>query len=75
MPDTARTPCLVATLPAEPTQFDLELAYVQRGAEIVACDARRDLAVRTHDSEHADEAAWLKAQRPSLWLRLIGADR
>lgn len=75
MPETARTPCLVATLPPEPTRFDLELAYVQRGAEIVACDARRDLAVRTHDSEHADEAVWLKAQRPSIWRRVLGGGR
>lgn len=41
---------------------DLEAGYHQRGAEVVACDIARQTAVDVHDGEHADEAAWLKAQ-------------
>ena len=72
MPATARAACTLPTLPPEATRFDLELAYVARGAEIVACEARRALAVGVHDAEHADEDAWLERERPSLLRRLAG---
>jgi hypothetical protein len=58
MPTEARRPCELHRLPDTPSQADLEIGYAARGAEIVACDAARRLAVETHDGEHAleDEA-------------------
>lgn len=78
MPATATEPCvLVGRLPTEPTQADLEIGYAVRGAEILACDARRGLAVDVHQAEHDDIDAWLKAiaPRPSLWRRVLGFGR
>ncbi|HBY42997.1 MAG TPA: hypothetical protein DEH03_04810 [Brevundimonas sp.] len=78
MPATAIEPCiLVGRLPAEPTQADLEIGFAVRGAEILACDAKRGLAVDVHRTEHDDIDAWLKAISPksSLWRRLLGLDR
>jgi hypothetical protein len=40
-------------LPPAPTQADLEIGYATRGAQIVACDAARRLAVQTLEAEHA----------------------
>lgn len=76
MPAAAMQPCtLVGRLPSDPTQSDLEIGYAVRGAEILACDARRDLAVSVHQGEHDDIDAWLTARtpRPPLWRRLLGA--
>lgn len=78
MPAEAAKPCtLVGRLPAEPTQADLEIGYAVRGAEILACDARRGLAVDVHQAEHDDVDAWLKtlAPRPPLWRRVLGLGR
>jgi len=78
MPATATQPCtLVGRLPAEPAKADLEIGYVVRGAEILACDAKRGLAVDVHQAEHDDEDAWLKAitPSPSLWRRILGPRR
>ncbi|ODT85611.1 MAG: hypothetical protein ABS78_19655 [Phenylobacterium sp. SCN 70-31] len=55
MPPQARRPCDLHRLPAAPTLADLEVGYAARGAQIVACDAARRLAVETHDAEHALE--------------------
>ncbi|MFN6982061.1 MAG: hypothetical protein ACK4NU_09065 [Brevundimonas sp.] len=50
-------------MPAEPTAGDLDAAYVQRGAQILACDGARRLAVetllaeRTLQEAQASEAA------------------
>lgn len=76
MPATAIEPCkLVGRLPADPSEADLEIGYAVRGAEILACDAKRGLAIDVHAGEHADVDAWLAriAPRPSLWRRLLGA--
>jgi hypothetical protein len=53
MPAEAARPCSLYLLPAKPTQADLEIGYATRGAQIVACDAARRLAVQTHAAEHA----------------------
>lgn len=63
MPAEARRPCELHRLPAKPTQADLEVGYAARGAQIVACDAARRLAVDTHDAEHGLEEEALKARR------------
>lgn len=55
MPSEARAPCELHRLPPGPTQADLEVGYAARGAQIVACDAARGLAVETLDAEHALE--------------------
>jgi hypothetical protein len=56
MPAEAARACDLYRLPEAPTQSDLEIGYVRRGAQIVACDAARRLAVQTHAAEHALEA-------------------
>ena len=57
LPEAARRPCALATLPAEPTAGDLEAAYLLRGAQIVACDGARRLAVETLMAERAMQDA------------------
>ncbi|WP_309607139.1 hypothetical protein [Phenylobacterium sp.] len=51
-PAEAQRPCAIYLLPTAPTQADLEIGYVTRGAQIVACNAARALAVGTHEAEH-----------------------
>ncbi|WP_293322043.1 hypothetical protein [Phenylobacterium sp.] len=57
----AKTPCALHILPEQPTLADLEIGYVTRGAQIVACDAARRLAVETYAAQQAltlaDQAA------------------
>ena len=57
-PEEARRPCELHLLPQRATQADLEVGFATRGAQIVACDAARRLAVETHEAEHVleDEA-------------------
>lgn len=51
-PAQAAAPCALFTLKAMPTEADLEIGYVTRGAQLVACDAARELEVNTHAAEH-----------------------
>ena len=53
LPDEAVQPCQLAVLPDRPTRADLDAAYVKRGAQLVACDAARRLAVDTLLAERA----------------------
>jgi hypothetical protein len=55
MPAEAAKACSLYLLPQAPTQADLEIGYATRGAQVVACDAARALAVQTHTAEHALE--------------------
>ncbi len=64
MPAEAASPCAIHRLPAQPTQADLEIGYATRGAQIVACNAARQLAVDTHRAEHALEADTRRAKTP-----------
>jgi len=57
LPEAARRPCALAVLPAEPTAADLDAAYVQRGAQLLACDGARRLAVETLLAERAMQDA------------------
>ena len=45
--------------------------------EILACDAKRSLAVDVHQAEHEDQDAWLSAIAPArpLWRRLLSFGR
>jgi len=54
----------LAVLPAEPTAGDLDAAYVLRGAQIVACDAARRLAVETLLAERTMQDAQYGLKRP-----------
>lgn len=54
-PVEAARPCAIHLLPDKPTLADLEIGYLTRGAQLVACDAARRLAVQTHEAEHALE--------------------
>lgn len=68
MPPEATRPCAIYRLPDTPSEADLEIGYATRGAQLVACNAARDLAVGIHAAEHQLEAVQAKArsarQRP-----------
>jgi len=64
MPAEATRPCAIYRLPSQPTQADLEIGYATRGAQLVACDAARVLAVQTHMAEHAMQDEVDRATRP-----------
>jgi hypothetical protein len=53
LPDEAVQPCQLAVLPDRPTRADLDAAYVTRGAQLVACEGARRLAVETLLAERA----------------------
>ncbi len=55
IPAEAARPCSLFVLPEVPSQADLEIGYATRGAQLVACDAARRLAVQTLEAEHALE--------------------
>ena len=63
MPREATRPCEIYRLPKAPTQADLEIGYAKRGAQIVACDAARSLAVATHEAEHELEGRMRSKER------------
>ena len=63
LPEAARLPCALATLPEAPSLADLEAAYLQRGAQIAACDSARRLAVETLMAERAMQARWMAAEK------------
>ena len=63
LPATADEPCHLTMLPAAPTSADLEAGYMGRGADVIACDAARQLAVDTLKAERALQDRW-RAERP-----------
>lgn len=71
LPTAATTPCVLAVLPEAPTQADLDVAYAERGARLVACEGARRLAVETLMAERALQDRWREATgerpRPGLW--------
>jgi hypothetical protein len=69
MPAKAAENCKLSTLPAHPTQADLEEGYARRGDALVLCDGLRQLAVMVHAEEHRLEAEWakLRAERNRPW--------
>lgn len=58
LPNEASRPCRLAVLPEQPTRADLDAAYVTRGAQLVACDVARRLAVETLLAERALQDRW-----------------
>ena len=66
MPAEAARGCSLYLLPQSPTQADLEIGYATRGAQVVACDAARALAVQTHAAEHLlEDQITPKGRQPS----------
>jgi phage terminase small subunit len=66
MPPEATKACSLYLLPQTPTQAALEIGYATRGAQVVACDAARALAVQTHAAEHAlEDQVSPKGRQPS----------
>lgn len=61
LPRAAATPCVLERLPETPTQADLEIAYVERGASLIACEGARELAVETLLAERALQDRWRRA--------------
>ena len=49
LPEAARTPCQLPTLPDSPTIADLEVTHDARGLMLAVCDSRRQLAVDAFD--------------------------
>ncbi|MGV9008492.1 hypothetical protein [Brevundimonas sp.] len=45
-------------MPEQPTRADLDAAYVTRGAQLVACETARKLAVDTLQAERALQDRW-----------------
>ena len=60
LPEATTRPCALGTLPAEPTVGDLDAANLLRGAQIVACDGARRLAVETLLAERAMQDAQVR---------------
>lgn len=60
LPEAATRPCALASLPAEPTAGDLDATNLLRGAQIVACDGARRLAVETLLAERAMQDAQVR---------------
>lgn len=58
LPTEAATPCRLHRLPEWPTLADLEAGYVARGADLVACEAARRIAVETLEAERALQDRW-----------------
>lgn len=67
LPDAAARPCALATLPEAPSQADLEAAYLLRGAQIVACDGARRLAVEAWAAERAMQDDWSAEDKRLGW--------
>lgn len=62
LPQAATRPCVLDRLAEAPTQGDLEVAYVTRGAALAACDTARELAVSTLIAERALQDRWREEQ-------------
>lgn len=58
LPLTATTPCVLERLPEAPTLADLEVAFIERGARLVACENARASAVETLTAERALQDRW-----------------
>lgn len=64
LPAAATTPCVLERLPERPTEADLEIAYIDRGVRLVACENARALAVETLLAERALQDRWRRETGP-----------
>ena len=67
MPDVATRSCRLNTLPASPSISDLEISYAARGADLVACEAARKLAVETFEAQRS-LVDTLSSQTRGSWI-------
>jgi len=71
LPEVATRPCVLERLPDAPTIADLEIAYAERGARLVACENARASAVETLTAERALQDRWRREsqvrRRPAVW--------
>lgn len=68
LPEIATQPCQLSLLPDDATMADVEAVYAARGADLLVCDAARDLAVQTLLAERALIDLWLAPDtRRSFW--------
>lgn len=67
MPDVAARACRLDTLPDSPSASDLEVSYAARGADLVACEAARKLAVETFEAQRSLAGAMSSPVRRS-WM-------
>jgi hypothetical protein len=67
MPLAAMSSCTLYMLPDHPMEADLDIGYVSRGANLVACDAARRLAVQTWIAERELQDRHVDSKRG--WLR------
>ena len=70
LPQAATRPCVLDRLGEAPTQGDLEVAYLTRGAALAACETARELAVSTLIAERALQDRWREEQiagRRGVW--------
>ena len=58
LPPAALSPCILERVPERPTLADLEVAYMARGAQLVACEAARAIAVETLRAERDLQDRW-----------------
>ncbi|RZJ06190.1 MAG: hypothetical protein EON89_00820 [Brevundimonas sp.] len=63
MPTAADKSCHLTTLPPAATIADLEAGYMARGADLVSCEAARQLAIETLRAERALQDRW-RQERP-----------
>lgn len=70
LPQAAATPCILERLSETPTQADLEIAYMERGSNLLACENARSMAVETLTAERDLQDRWRRetAQRPRRWF-------
>ena len=61
--EAATRPCALAVLPPAPSLADLEAGYLLRGAQILACDSARRLAVDALSAERAMQDRWREAEK------------
>ena len=60
LPARAAASCVLARLPERPTRADLEVGYLERGLQLVACEQARALAIDTLVAERAMQDRWLR---------------
>lgn len=75
IPADARAVCNLYRLPDNATAADLEVGYATRGAQLVACDAARELAVLTFDRQaeataRQQEARERRRSRACRWFKV-----
>ena len=62
LPDVGREPCHLTILPDNPTQADLDAAYIARATDVAICDGKRRVNEEAFDAQQ--RAITPPARRP-----------